>query len=152
MSCVVDTNVPLRFLLRNDPAYANIRAAVRIIKSKREPIFTTPQNIIELWSACTRPATSRGGIGLTIEATEHRVRLLERHFPILPDTTQIYSEWKNLVFAHKVSGVSVHDARIAAAIKVHGVTHLLTLNGSDFVRYKHLTVATPDDVLAGLYP
>jgi predicted nucleic acid-binding protein len=152
MSCVVDTNVLLRFLLRNDPAYTSIRAAVRIIKSKREPIFTTPQNIIELWSACTRPATSRGGIGLTIEAAEHRVRLLERHFPVLPDTAQIYSEWKNLVFTYKVLGVSVHDARIAAAIKIHGISHLLTMNVGDFNRYTHFAVVTPDDVLNGNYP
>jgi predicted nucleic acid-binding protein len=31
-------------------------------------------------------------------------------------------------------GVQVHDARIVAVMNVHGVTHLLTLNGGDFSR------------------
>ena len=34
-----------------------------------------------------------------------------------------------------VSGVQVHDARLVATMIVHGVTHILTFNTSDFVRY-----------------
>jgi hypothetical protein len=42
-----------------------------------------------------------------------------------------------------VSGVQVHDARIAAAMRVHGVTHLLTLNTGDFTRYPGITAVHP---------
>jgi predicted nucleic acid-binding protein len=34
-----------------------------------------------------------------------------------------------------VSGVQVYDARLAAAMIVHNVTHILTFNTSDFARY-----------------
>jgi predicted nucleic acid-binding protein len=79
---LADTNILLRFLLRNDPAYPAIRQAVRNLKTRREQLITTPQNIAEFWNVCTRPTTARGGLGLSIEATERRVRLLERHFRI----------------------------------------------------------------------
>jgi hypothetical protein len=57
----------------------------------------------------------------------------------------IYHEWRRLVLAHSVSGVQVHDARRAAAMSVHGVTHLLTLNPEDFKRY---TPTSPLCILA----
>jgi len=41
----------------------------------------------------------------------------------------------------------VHDARIVAAMMVHGIRHLLTYNGSDFKRYADLVILTPSGVL-----
>ena len=58
---LVDTNILLRFLLRNNPADPDIRQAVRILKTRREQLVTTPQNIAEFWNVCTRPTTARGG-------------------------------------------------------------------------------------------
>lgn len=146
MPYLADTNILLRFLLRNDPAYPTVRRAVRLLKSRREQLVTTPQNIAEFWNVCTRPATARGGLGLSVEATDMRVRLLERHFRVLPDTPAIYPMWRRLVLAQNVSGVQVHDARIIAAMLVHGVTHLLTFNVRDFNRYQTITAVAPDDV------
>jgi predicted nucleic acid-binding protein len=143
MMYLVDTNILLRFLLRNDPHYSNIRNAVRFLKSRREQLVTTPQNIIEFWNVCTRPATVRGGLGLSVEATEQRVRLLERHFRVLPDTPAIYAEWKAIVSAQKVSGVQAHDARIVAAMRVHGVSHILTMNLKDFSRFPGVGIFLP---------
>jgi predicted nucleic acid-binding protein len=144
---LVDTNILLRFLLPNDPAYSAIRKAVRILKTRREQVVTTPQNVAEFWNVCTRPTTARGGLGLTIEATERRLRLLERHFPVLPDHPEIYWHWKSLVLNHNVKGVQVHDARLVAWMITHAVTHILTSNVSDFTRYPGITVSAPDDII-----
>jgi predicted nucleic acid-binding protein len=54
---------------------------------------------------------------------------------VLADAPSIYPEWKRLVLAFGVSGVQVHDARLVAAMKVNGITHILTFNTGDFVRY-----------------
>jgi predicted nucleic acid-binding protein len=143
---LADTNILLRFLLRNDPDYHAIRRAVRILKSRREQLVTTPQNIIEFWNVCTRPATARGGLDLSTEATERRVPLLERHFRILPDTPALYAEWKALVLTHKVMGVQVYDARLVAAMRTHGVTRILTSNVKDFIRYPGISVFAPGDI------
>jgi hypothetical protein len=34
-----------------------------------------------------------------------------------------------------VSGVQVHDARLAASMYTHGIMHILTFNESDFIRF-----------------
>ena len=143
---LADTNILLRFLLRNDPAYPIIRQAVRTLKTRREQVVTTPQNIAEFWNVCTRPTTARGGLGLNIEATERRVRLLERHFRVLPDNSATYQQWKALVLAHHVRGVQVHDARIVAAMLGSGVGSILTTNVSDFRRYPGISVFAPEDI------
>lgn len=78
---LADTNILLRFLLRNDPSYPAIRRAVSMLKSRGEPIVTTSQNMAEFWNVCTRPITVRGGLGLSVEATEMRLRLLSGTFP-----------------------------------------------------------------------
>lgn len=143
---LADTNILLRFLLRSDPEYQAIRRAVRILKTRREQLVTTPQNLIEFWNVCTRPATARGGLALSVEATARRVRLLERHFRILPETPAIYAEWKALVQTQKIAGVQVHDARLVAAMRVHGVTRILTGNVKDFKRYPGINIFAPGDI------
>lgn len=95
----------------------------------------------------TRPTTARGGLGLSIEATERRVRLLERHFRVLPDNSTTYQQWKALVLAHHVRGVQVPDARIVAAMLGSGVASILTTNVSDFRRYPGINVFAPEDIV-----
>jgi predicted nucleic acid-binding protein len=52
-----------------------------------------------------------------------------------------------LLVARAVKGAKAHDARIVAAMKAYGITHLLTLNGDDFKRFHNsVTVITPADV------
>ena len=51
-----------------------------------------------------------------------------------------------IVVKYSVSGVQVHDARLAAATYVHGVNHILTLNVADFSRFDGLTALHPDSV------
>lgn len=143
---LADTNILLRFLLRNDPAYPSIRQAVRTLKSRGEQIVTTSQNMAEFWNVCTRPITVRGGLGLSVEATEMRLRLLERHFPVLPNSPNTYEKWKALVLTYQVMGVNVHDARLVAAMIVHEVTHILTVNVRDFARYSEVTAVAPASI------
>ncbi len=58
---------------------------------------------------------------------------------LLPDSESTYREWRRLIVEYSVSGVQVHDARLVAAMHVHGVSHLLTLNTGDFSRYPGVT-------------
>jgi hypothetical protein len=59
---------------------------------------------------------------------------IEAAFELLPDTPALYAEWKSLIVRHGVIGVKVHDARLVAAMNVHGVRRLLTFNAGDFSR------------------
>ena len=54
---------------------------------------------------------------------------------MLPDNERINPERRSLVVRHSVCGVQVHDALLAAAMHVHGISHILTLNPPGFERY-----------------
>lgn len=148
MRYLVDTNVLLRLLQRNDPNYSTIRQAVRILMARGDELCCAPQNIVELWNVSTRPMIARGGFGLTLAETERRVRLIERIFTILEETSAVYLEWRRLVVDNSVAGVQVHDARIVSMMNVHSITHILTLNVGDFSRYTAIISLTPDEILS----
>jgi predicted nucleic acid-binding protein len=54
-----------------------------------------------------------------------------------------------LVVAHEVKGKLAHDARLAAAMQRHAITHLLTFNGVDFGRFSFLISFSPFDLMNG---
>ncbi|MDQ3816674.1 MAG: type II toxin-antitoxin system VapC family toxin [Acidobacteriota bacterium] len=150
MRYLVDSNVLLRLLQRNDPHHTTIRKAVRTLLARGDELCCAPQNIVELWNVSTRPAAARGGFGLTTTETDRRVRLIERVFTVLDETPAVYQEWRRLVVSYSVMGVQVHDARIVAVMNVHGLTHILTLNSADFSRYAGIISVSPDEVVAAL--
>lgn len=101
--------------------------------------------MVEFWNVFTRPK-NRNGLGLTAAEADHEASLIEQRFTLLPENDLIHPVWRQLVVTTGVSGVQVHDARLVAAMRVHGVNHLLTLNGADFVRFANITVTDPSDL------
>jgi predicted nucleic acid-binding protein len=148
MLVLTDSGVLLRLLERTDPRHADIRQALRLLRGRGHSLVTAPQNIAEFWNVCTRPATARGGLGLTVAETDRRARVIERLFRVLADGPAAFAAWRRLVVAYGVMGVQVHDARLVGLMESHGVTHLLTLNPADFVRYPGITALTPAAVIA----
>jgi len=134
MIYLVDTNVLLRFLHRTDPRHPIVRAAMRKLRTNGHQLQATPQNFIEFWNVSTRPI-NKNGFGLTPLQTDALLRLAERLFPLLPDSAAIFPEWRRLVVDFGVSGVQVHDTRLVAAMLFHNMTHILTFNTKDFIRY-----------------
>jgi predicted nucleic acid-binding protein len=106
----------------------------------------TSQILGEFWNVSTRPGAARGGFGLSVVETDRRLRLIERRYLLLEDTPGVHVEWRRLLVAYAVMGVQVHDARIVAAMNVHGVSHLLTFNVADFGRFSGITALRPQDV------
>lgn len=49
--------------------------------------------------------------------------------------------------AHEVQGVQVHDARLLVLVQLHGISHLLTLNGTDFAHYLGIVPIAPSSLL-----
>ncbi len=140
-----DTNILLRLTRRGDPSHTLIQYAVRQLLQQDASLYYCPQNVVELWNVLTRPI-ERNGFGLTIGETEEEVRLIERHFTLLPDSEQIYPVWRRLVNEYGVHGRQVHDARLVAAMRVNGLAHLLTLNRTDLLRYSDITVVHPEEL------
>jgi predicted nucleic acid-binding protein len=130
----LDTNILLRVVQSAHPMHAAAAAALARLTTDSEDLYLLPQNVREFWNVCTRPA-ERNGLGLPHAQVEAEVRAIEELFPVLEDGLPVYREWRRLVLVHQVSGVQVHDAYIAAAMRVHGVPNLLTFNTGDFARY-----------------
>jgi predicted nucleic acid-binding protein len=142
---LTDTNVLLRLTRRDDPDYAIVRAAVQALRQRDSVLCYAPQNLVEYWNVVTQPK-DRNGFGLSVVEANREAKLIEGELTLLPDNDQIHRKWRELVVVHSVSGVQVHDARLAAAMQTHGITHLLTLNVQDFVRYSGIKVVHPRDL------
>jgi predicted nucleic acid-binding protein len=147
MSILLDTGVLLRVSNRDDPLHQSVRGAVRGLKECKEQVLTTLQNVSEFWNVCTRPASARGGLGLDVAQAERRLRLIERIVSVLPEPAGLYSRWREIVLSHRVLGVQVHDAKLVAAMILHGILRILTLNPADFSRYQMISTVTPQQVL-----
>jgi predicted nucleic acid-binding protein len=145
MPYLADTNILLRWVTPADPQHSLAVSSVKALQRRGEVVHITPQNLIEFWNVATRPAAANG-LGMSPAEAEREVESLELLFPLVPDTPDIYREWRRLVSAGGVSGVKVHDARLAAVALANGLTHILTFNAADFKRFAGITAVRPDDV------
>jgi hypothetical protein len=66
MLFLADTSILLRLLEPSDPQHAVVRTAFRLLRGRGHQGVTSPQNASEFWNVCTRPATARGGFGLSV--------------------------------------------------------------------------------------
>lgn len=144
---LVDTNVLIRSVQPLDPAYMLITTALSQLAHSRAALYYTSQNIGEFWNALTRPI-SRNGFGLTPEEANRKAEQVEAQLQLLPDSIQVHREWRQMLVDYGISGVQVHDARLVAAMRVHGVKRILTFNAKDFRRFLDIEAVLPQDVAA----
>ena len=142
---LVDSNVLLRWVNPNDQHHAVIASLVESIIDTGEGLCYTSQNLGEFWNVCTRPL-DRNGYGLSPEETSHRPRFFESRARLLPETLSVHQEWRRLLVVHNVSGAQVYDARLVAAMRIHGVKHIFTFNAKDFARYSDIEAVQPTRV------
>ena len=127
--------------------HSQATGALNILLEGDSQVCLATQNLVEFWNVCTR-SLKRNGLGMTVVRTNAELTKLERMFTILSDSPAIYPEWRRLVTVHSVMGVQVHDTRLVAAMLVHGITHILTFNTSDFKRFSEITVVHPSEIYA----
>lgn len=142
MPCLIDTNLLLRSIDLNHTMNLVAVQALTRLREQGEPLYIIPQNLIEFWNVYTRPL-ERNGLGRTPEEARLEIQQLRSLFTLLPDTAAIYPEWENIVSRYGVRGVNVHDARLVAAMMIHELTHIVTFNARDFMRYAEIVVVEP---------
>jgi predicted nucleic acid-binding protein len=145
MPHLVDTNILLRWQRPSDPLQAVARLAVESLIDQGERLYISAQNLIEFWNVATRPAAANG-MGMTPTEADAELGRLEAFFLFAADNPAIYPEWRRLVVDVGVSGVQVHDARLVAVMRVHGLTHVLTFNPRDFARFPGITAVRPQEI------
>ena len=134
MSILADTNILLRRTQPDHPSHTLAVESVAKLLAADEPVYFTLQNISEFWNVVTRPV-AHNGLGFSVELALGELEKIERFLTILPDSPAVYGEWKRLIVQHAVLGSKVHDAKLVATMRVHGIRRILTFNTDDFVRY-----------------
>jgi predicted nucleic acid-binding protein len=139
---LLDTNVLLRTLQVRHPQYETVARALETLPRQGFDLHIVPQNLTELWVVATRPP-SQNGLGLSVAGATTELMRLKAMFPLLPDTPAIYPTWERLVTQYQVSGKPAHDARLVAAMQVHGLTTILTFDRTGFSRYAGIQALDP---------
>ncbi len=138
---LVDTNVLLRALDPSSSASQTAQAAVlRLLRSGKG--YLVPQIVYEFWVVATRPKAANG-LGFDVFGARNALQHLALDFVVLDDVPAVYRQWEWLVFQHGILGKQAHDARIAAAMLVHGVRTILTFDSAVFARFPEIEVLDP---------
>ena len=145
MDILADTNILIRRINRYDAQHKETRSALRLLAEQGHRVCIVPQNVIEFWTVSTRPQ-DRNGLGLLPSQVERIATRIESNFHLLPETAEIFPQWKRLVAAHSVSGLKVYDARLVASALVSGIQDILSFNGDDFRRYTGVRIIHPRDI------
>jgi predicted nucleic acid-binding protein len=148
MRILLDTNVLLRLMEPSHVQYQVSVDAIEVLRRGGHELLIAPQVLYEFWSVATRPVENNG-LGMTPAQAHAELIVLQRLFRLLRDERAIFSVWEQLVSALGIRGKQAHDARLAAAMQRHAVTHLLTFNSGDFARYAFVSSLPPADVVSG---
>jgi predicted nucleic acid-binding protein len=148
---LLDSNILIRWVQQKDPNYPVIQSALNLLVAAEVGLHYTSQNLGEFWNTMTRPA-DRNGYGFSPREADELARLIEIEFLLLPDNVEIHREWRRMLVEYGISGVQVHDARLVASMRVHGVNRILTLNTRDFARFTDVTAVRPAEITTGRVP
>ena len=151
MRVALDTNVLTRSIQPDSPQHVKAQQAIRALRTRRDELCVFPQTFYEFWTVCTRPR-GENGLGLTPTETASELEKARSLFSVLTHHNEaaLLSEWERLVQTYDVKGKGAHDARIVAAMRLHGLTSILTFNTGDFRRYPGLTVLSPEQSISSL--
>ena len=138
MAVLLDTNILLRPAQPQHPSAPLAAKALKALRAGNETLHITQQNIVEFWVVATRPIDANG-LGFKTRQAAEEVGALKRLFLLLPELP-LQDAWERLVVEYRVSGKNAHDARLVAAMVVHGIESILTFNTQDFLRYGEIRV------------
>ncbi|MGO9256912.1 MAG: type II toxin-antitoxin system VapC family toxin [Bryobacteraceae bacterium] len=141
---LIDTGTLLRTLQPLHPQRETARAAIKALTARGRDLHIVPQNLVELWVVATRPV-ERNGLGMAPDTVAMELTRIKSMFDLLPETPAICPAWERLVIEYRVFGKPAHDARLVAAMQVHGLTSILTFDGTGFSRYAGIEVVHPAD-------
>lgn len=144
---LTDTNILLRSADPAHPMHQMATDAVAVLRLRGDTPCLALQNLIEYRAVCTRPLKDNG-LGMNQKQVQVEIARLKRFFTVFEEQPALSAEWERLVDTYGAAGKQNHDARLVAAMNVHGIRAILTFNKNDFVRYHGLTVCEPKNLLA----
>ena len=137
---MLDTNV---FLSATDEGRAEHRQAMLIFNEWAgggTTLYASGQIMREYLAVATRPV-DKNGLGLKQADALANVRALRRRTSLLAEDGKVADRLLSLLDDTPCMGKQVHDANVIAAMLVHGISTLVTINVADFTRFeRHVTL------------
>lgn len=148
MRILVDCNILISLIHSGRQSHAEVLQAMGLLHGQSHELCVVPQVLYEYWVVATRPIAVNG-LGFAPTKTMSDLRRIQSLLTLLRNENGIYDHWERLVATHNVLGKAAHDARLAAAMEFHGITHFLTQNPADFRRYAFVSILTPEAINSG---
>ncbi|GBF81638.1 type II toxin-antitoxin system VapC family toxin [Aphanothece sacrum] len=143
---LLDTNILLRAADTSSVSHSLANKAIKkIVKDGNECVITS-QVLIEFWVVATRPIDVNG-LGWNTSQTKDYVNDLLDNFRLILETSEVFTNWLQLVIDYNIKGKRTHDIRLLAVMKSHNITHLLTFNPNDFISLPNITIIQPQTLI-----
>lgn len=137
----VDTNILVYANLAHSPFHQLAVSNLTTLDEQGTDLWVSRQILREYLAAMSRMHTLT--VALPIPALANDIREFDTQFEIAEDNYQVTEELLKLFSTIAMGGKQVHDANIVATMLVYGISHLLTHNVSDFLRFSHLITVLP---------
>jgi predicted nucleic acid-binding protein len=134
MIYVLDANILLRQAEPSSQHHSTVIGSLRRLTGQGHSFAIFPQALFEFWSVASRPLTANG-LGYSPAILSQWITGFRAQYLVHYDNAAVVAEWERIVLQYGTLGKNSHDARYVAAMRAHGLSHLLTLNGKDLVRY-----------------
>jgi predicted nucleic acid-binding protein len=129
----IDTNVLLRATVVQFPDYELVKPYIDQCIARGDDLWISGQVIREYFNQTTRPQSFMKPLtGAQISLQYKKLRAV---FSVAYETEAVIEQIVTLLQKYQVQGKQVHDANLVAAMLVHGISTLLTLNTVAFQRY-----------------
>jgi len=138
----VDTNILVYAHREDSPWHEAAYACIKELAEASAPWVIPWPCIHEFLSIVTHPGLYRPPTPLKRALEQVEAWVESPSLVLLSESEGYWSELKSLIQAGKVSGAQIHDARIAALCRFHGVRELWTAD-RDFSRFSGIAVRNP---------
>ena len=138
----VDTNLLVYAHRRDSPWHDGARRALAKLAEGRTPWAIPWPCLHELYAIVTHPRIYRPPSTSAQAITQIEIWLEAPSLLLLAESEAYWGELEPLLRGGRIAGPKVHDARIFALCRAHGVSELWTAD-RDFDRFKGLKLHNP---------
>jgi predicted nucleic acid-binding protein len=137
---LIDTNVLIYATLENDPR--SKRARELLLSSSGDDVFTSVQNLAEMYPSLTGPRMEKPDQPAVARAKIQSIASLPS-LQVLPLTGDVQAIALELCEKYGITRQKYYDAQIVATMIAHGIRTMMTENEKDFRDMSEIRAVNP---------
>ena len=139
---LLDTNVLVYAVNADAPQHSSCQAVVQAAFDRQILAALVPQILLEFLAIVTHPRIYAPPTNLAAAIDQVDAWLESPSLTLLAESEGYWRELKSMMRDGRIAGPHVHDARVAALCRLHGVRELWTAD-RDFSRFRGLEFRNP---------